>query len=386
MEGRSGHTATDSVSSRASSTSAPNRSSRFSFLPRTRSNPQLGDQRHSKQTSSLSSASSTSPTLPLSTLVRPHPQVSPLTSRSAPSLAAKAPSPIEEEDVDPLRPILISTFPDSPERNHLNPKKSKMSFFSKKKKDAASTTMAGSPPLAPAPVSLNGPPSGPSLASPNSFQPNYSGPSNPSASYGRAPPSRADANLANGPPTNAGVSQVPAHPAAPAPSTNVSYPWSQRPLNLLPPSPAPLPPPELLDPTKPAPVPTSLGTGPSPSPFPRYGHSVNPLASSSSGDLCIFGGLVNDQVKNDLYVLQCPPNASTSMSGGPPGSVSVALVETRGEVPGPRVGHASVGVGNVLIIWGGDTKTSLTDPQDDGLYLLNLSLFKSISFASISTD
>ena len=382
MEGRSAHRATDSGSSRASSTGVPNRSSRFSFLPRSRSNPQLGDHRHSQQASSASSAGSISPTLPFSNPVRPNPQVPSLTSRSAPSLAAKAPSPIEEEVLLPSelsgqRPILTSAFPDSPERTQATAKKSKMSFFSKKRKDTAPTTMAGSPPLAPVAGLPSGPPSGPSLTSPNSFQPNYSGPPNPIASYSRAPPSRVDTTLANGPSTTASVSQAPVAPqppSAPTPAaTNVSYPWSQRPLNLLPPSPAPLPPPELLDPTKPAPVPSSLGTGPSPSPFPRYGHSVNPLASSSSGDLYIFGGLVNDQVKNDLYVLQCPPNAATSVGGGPPGSVSVALVETRGEVPGPRVGHASVGVGNVLIVWGGDTKTSLTDPQDDGLYLLNLS-------------
>lgn len=49
------------------------------------------------------------------------------------------------------------------------------------------------------------------------------------------------------------------------------------------------------------------------------------------------------------------------------------MVETRGEVPGPRVGHASVGVGNVLIVWGGDTKSRPEERQDDGLYLLNLS-------------
>ncbi|ORY38743.1 galactose oxidase [Leucosporidium creatinivorum] len=53
--------------------------------------------------------------------------------------------------------------------------------------------------------------------------------------------------------------------------------------------------------------------------------------------------------------------------------LGVGLVETRGEVPGQRVGHASVGVGNVLIVWGGDTKSRPEDRQDDGLYLLNLS-------------
>ncbi|KAF9245405.1 galactose oxidase, partial [Melanogaster broomeanus] len=49
---------------------------------------------------------------------------------------------------------------------------------------------------------------------------------------------------------------------------------------------------------------------------------------------------------------------------------------TAGEIPSPRFGHASAMVSNVLIIWGGDTKTDpLSNPaekRDDGLYLLNL--------------
>ncbi|KAF8546039.1 galactose oxidase, partial [Imleria badia] len=47
-----------------------------------------------------------------------------------------------------------------------------------------------------------------------------------------------------------------------------------------------------------------------------------------------------------------------------------------GDIPSPRVGHASAVCSSVLIVWGGDTKTDPTsDPtekQDDGLYLLNL--------------
>ncbi|KAF8211579.1 hypothetical protein K438DRAFT_1568813, partial [Mycena galopus ATCC 62051] len=47
-----------------------------------------------------------------------------------------------------------------------------------------------------------------------------------------------------------------------------------------------------------------------------------------------------------------------------------------GDGPSPRVGHASALVSNVLIVWGGDTKTDPkskpTDTQDDSLYLLNL--------------
>jgi hypothetical protein len=138
----------------------------------------------------------------------------------------------------------------------------------------------------------------------------------------------------------------------PPPGSTIIYPWSLRPLQLIAAN--------LLPDSTLAPI------AQSPSPFPRYGHSVNPAASSPSGDLYIFGGLVKDQVRNDLFVLQCAPQ-------GPHGGMQVGLVETRGDVPGPRVGHASVGVGNVLIVWGGDTKMKPDDVQDGGLYLLNLS-------------
>ncbi|KAL8290164.1 hypothetical protein RQP46_003103 [Phenoliferia psychrophenolica] len=188
---------------------------------------------------------------------------------------------------------------------------------------------------------------------------------------------------ATSPPPPAGATT---NSAAPAPSAanhtssgsgsghTVLYPWAQRKLHYLPS--ALLPP---LDPTNPT-NPISPVRGPlSTPPFPRYGHSVNPTASLPNGDLYIFGGLVANVVKNDLYVLSCAPGGSPAGSGtgaqGPSGQLSVGLVETRGEVPGPRVGHASVGVGNVLIVWGGDTKNpdNPKERQDDSLYLLNLS-------------
>ncbi|KAI7956886.1 hypothetical protein MJO28_003981 [Puccinia striiformis f. sp. tritici] len=156
-------------------------------------------------------------------------------------------------------------------------------------------------------------------------------------------------------------------PANPPPST-VIYPWSHRRLGLLPPAPFP------ADPSPPDPIdPAALR--PSPPPFPRYGHSINPMGTpTGSGDIYIFAGLVKDQVKNDLYVLNVAPinpnNANPHLHNQ---ILTVGLVETRGEVPLPRVGHASVGVGNVLIVWGGDTKTKDDEKQDDGLYLLNLS-------------
>lgn len=46
-------------------------------------------------------------------------------------------------------------------------------------------------------------------------------------------------------------------------------------------------------------------------------------------------------------------------------------IQTTSEGPGPRVGHASLLVGNAFIVFGGDTKTEETDLLDDTLYLLN---------------
>jgi hypothetical protein len=135
----------------------------------------------------------------------------------------------------------------------------------------------------------------------------------------------------------------------PAQQQRAAYPWSQR--RLL------LPPPVVL-PKQGTPAPTT----PSPSPFPRYGHSL-PATATATGELFLFGGLVRETVRNDLYLF------STR-------DLSATLLQTAGEIPSPRVGHASALVGSVLIVWGGDTKTSSkakqTDKQDDGLYLLNL--------------
>ncbi|KAJ6604468.1 hypothetical protein DFH09DRAFT_1018615 [Mycena vulgaris] len=118
-----------------------------------------------------------------------------------------------------------------------------------------------------------------------------------------------------------------------------------------------LPPPVVLN--KPGVVPP---TSPSPSPFPRYGHAL-PATPTASGDLYIFGGLVRESARNDLYLFSSRDQSAT-------------LLQTAGEGPSPRVGHASALVSNVLIVWGGDTKTDPkskpTDKQDDYLYLLNL--------------
>ncbi|KAF8560199.1 hypothetical protein OG21DRAFT_1429725 [Imleria badia] len=103
-------------------------------------------------------------------------------------------------------------------------------------------------------------------------------------------------------------------------------------------------------------------TSPSPPPFPRYGHAL-PATATANGELYLFGGLVREAARNDLYLF------STR-------DLSATLVQTAGEIPSPRIGHASAIVSSVLIVWGGDTKTDpMSDPtekQDDGLYLLNL--------------
>lgn len=138
-------------------------------------------------------------------------------------------------------------------------------------------------------------------------------------------------------------------PNSSPPTKQPAYPWSTRKLQF--PSPALIPKPGVTPPTS-----------PSPSPFPRYGHSL-PAASTQNGELLLFGGLVNDVARSDLYSFNTR-------------ELSVTLLQTAGEVPSPRVGHASALVSSVLIVWGGDTKSGdsprASNTQDDGLYLLNL--------------
>ncbi|CEL57233.1 Tip elongation aberrant protein 1 OS=Schizosaccharomyces pombe (strain 972 / ATCC 24843) GN=tea1 PE=1 SV=1 [Rhizoctonia solani AG-1 IB] len=110
-------------------------------------------------------------------------------------------------------------------------------------------------------------------------------------------------------------------------------------------------------------------TGP---PLPRYGHSV-PLVATPGGDIFVFGGLVKDQVKDDLWMLRgvWGPDAGTRRATKEMGVVA-SLLETTGDAPGPRVGHKSALVSSVLIVWGGDTLAKEGERNDDGLYLLNL--------------
>ena len=74
-----------------------------------------------------------------------------------------------------------------------------------------------------------------------------------------------------------------------------------------------------------------------------------------------MGGLVNGStVKGDLWMIE---------AGG--SNLACYPVSTTFEGPGPRVGHASLLVGNAFIVFGGDTKLDERDKLDDTLYLLN---------------
>ncbi|KAI9656282.1 MAG: Negative regulator of mitotic exit [Bathelium mastoideum] len=98
-------------------------------------------------------------------------------------------------------------------------------------------------------------------------------------------------------------------------------------------------------------------------PFPRYGAAANAHASKD-GSIYLMGGLVNGStVKGDLWMVEA--FATSSMACYP--------IQTTSEGPGPRVGHASLLVGNAFIVFGGDTKLDDGDMLDDTLYLLNTS-------------
>lgn len=116
-----------------------------------------------------------------------------------------------------------------------------------------------------------------------------------------------------------------------APPADSPYPWSQRRLDF------------------------TAGV----SPFPRYGAALNATASKE-GWIYLMGGLINStKVKGDLWMIEA---ANGRMSCFP---------ITTDNGPSPRVGHASLLVGNAFIVFGGDTKLEDGDLLDDTLYLLN---------------
>jgi hypothetical protein len=87
-----------------------------------------------------------------------------------------------------------------------------------------------------------------------------------------------------------------------------------------------------------------------------------------------MGGLINSStVKGDLWMVE----AGSNMACYP--------LATTAEGPGPRVGHASLLVGNAFIVYGGDTKMDDSDVLDETLYLLNTCRFTDVG-GMIYTD
>ena len=176
-----------------------------------------------------------------------------------------------------------------------------------------------------------------------------------------APNTSASAPPAPAPSVPAPGAATPGAPSTPdrARQQNIVYPWGKKQITMNPP--------RFLDENRRAPAGVL-----SPPPFPRYGHATN-QATSANNEVYIFGGLVRDSVKNDMYIMGVEPiqvQRSTGMKMDV--SLNATLVQTSGQAPLPRVGHAAVLVSNVFVLWGGDTKIRAEDKQDEALYLLNL--------------
>jgi hypothetical protein len=104
----------------------------------------------------------------------------------------------------------------------------------------------------------------------------------------------------------------------------------------------------------------------SPSPFLRHTHSLS-TSATAVGELFLFGGYMGTasfkSPSNDLYVFSTRDFSTT-------------LLQTSGDVPGPRYGHCAVLTSTTLLIWGGATnhgnRNAPLESNDDSLYLLNL--------------
>ncbi|KAJ7630754.1 hypothetical protein FB45DRAFT_833493 [Roridomyces roridus] len=239
-----------------------------------------------------------------------------------------------------------------------------MSFFSRKKQappqqQPNNVSVAQTPSQALAQLSAGAakdapsqPPASSQRGEPQEFAPSSIGSNgalNGSSPQPSGPQQRSKPNgIPNGPQPSNGT-QSPQPSQQQQSQSRSAYPWTTHRLVL--------PPPVVLN--KPGVVPP---TSPSPSPFPRYGHAL-PANATASGDLYIFGGLVRDSARNDLYIFSSRDQSAT-------------LLQTAGDGPSPRVGHASALVSNVLIVWGGDTKAdqrpTTAGKSDEFLYLLNL--------------
>ncbi|KAF8699551.1 Kelch motif, partial [Rhizoctonia solani] len=107
---------------------------------------------------------------------------------------------------------------------------------------------------------------------------------------------------------------------------------------------------------------------------PRTGHSSSVVASPS-GDIFIFGGKVDGQLKNDTWLIrfsECLNTKPSSNGDRELMKMTARLVQTTGTVPSPRHDHASVLAEKWLVVWGGDTGL----PQsDNNVYLLDIATY-----------
>jgi len=84
--------------------------------------------------------------------------------------------------------------------------------------------------------------------------------------------------------------------------------------------------------------------------------------ATDTGEIFIFGGVSCGTITSNLYVL----NAQDK---------SISLVQTFGQVPTARLGHAVAENDGYLVLWGGGATSKVEVPPDDGLYLLNISAY-----------
>ena len=119
------------------------------------------------------------------------------------------------------------------------------------------------------------------------------------------------------------------------------------------------------------------------SPFPRFGHAVSSL-TSTSGALYLMGGLSGNEVYGDMWVIE--PIRQPQENDGKPSRDSQLIkqnspfiaspIENFQKIPSPRTGHASILIGNAFIIFGGDTAIDDDHALDNQLYFFNITSLK----------
>ncbi|TFK86157.1 galactose oxidase [Polyporus arcularius HHB13444] len=168
------------------------------------------------------------------------------------------------------------------------------------------------------------------------------------------------------PPPKDNVPRSPPPPLTPKSATSETS-FKDKPL----PTPVPEPEDDSCEPSYPwycrrllAPDNTSRYAPSQPAVFPRSDFALSTSGSTGSG-LNLFGGLVGDRAKNDVYTISVKDR-------------SVTRLYTIGDIPQPRYGHASAYAGSVVVVWGGDIMSASSNPirarakYDNGLYFLNL--------------